>query len=470
VTTRASDSEHTGLTLADLWSTGSARRTAETGQNDASSWSITVCGDWAPQPGRHQETIADDPISYYGDLLPVLRRADFTLVNLECPIVERPAQVIVKDGDTMYAPPQTIAGLTAIPFSVACLANNHILDAGAAGLRETMDLLQRHGIATVGAGECAAEAERPLIMPIGDVSLALLNVAEGEEARAAGSGAGAASLDLERVTGQIRCLRTQADVVMVIVHAGREYLPVPAPHIQRAYRALIDAGADLVVGHHPHVPQGIELHCGKPIAYSLGNFAFDMDTPPVLHRRGYDFNADFRGRELVQFDIHPYEIREDGLRLLNSVPRSEFLIQLGMLSEIAADTDRLEQIWDAYSDRWLRSSGTQELIDSVAEMVGCAPLMRACLWRFATRFTGKGVTDRALRRALWNAIGRLDRHIEQSELNQDSTRAAAVLRNRFDTTSHRELYLTALERVMNRRSGQSAERDEAFLAEAEVFW
>src|SRR3970282_521498 len=72
-------------------------------------------------------------------------------------------------------------------------------------------------------------------------------------------GPGAASLDIPRISGQIHEVKRQGALAMVVVHAGREYLPVPAPHIRHAFRALAAAGADLIVGHHPHVPQGMEL-------------------------------------------------------------------------------------------------------------------------------------------------------------------------------------------------------------------
>jgi poly-gamma-glutamate synthesis protein (capsule biosynthesis protein) len=123
------------------------------------------------------------------------------------------------------------------------------------------------------------------------VQLAVVNAAEGEEGRSVNNGPGVIDLYQDCLTQQITALREQVDVIVAVLHAGREFVPAPPPYVQRTYRALVNAGADLVVGHHPHVPQGVEVYQGRPIAYSLGNFALWHPNGSPFRRLGYLVSA-----------------------------------------------------------------------------------------------------------------------------------------------------------------------------------
>ncbi len=209
-----------------------------------------------------------------------LKQADIAVANLECPIA--------LGGDpwpktyVFRAHPSTALGLGRSGLNAISLANNHILDFGVAGMEETIGHLTAQGLAVVGAGRNRAEAERPLVYNIRGVRVALVAWVSYFRAAdfAAGDGRpGVAFLDdLERMARQIEAAKQQADVVVVILHGGQEYDPAPTAAQQTAARRAVDAGADLVVGHHPHVLQPTEVYKGKLIAYSLGDFVFDIDN------------------------------------------------------------------------------------------------------------------------------------------------------------------------------------------------
>lgn len=437
-------------------------------------WSIVVCGDWAPNP-EHIQPIVENLSGFYGDLLPVIRQADLALVNLECVLSDRDDEPIVKDGIPLRLPARAVAGLAEVPFQVACLANNHIFDYGKAGLTETLDLLQRHYIQPIGAGLSAEEAKKVGFFQFGDTRLAIVNVAEGEEARSLNGGPGIAPLDLIPLKLQLSSLRSQVDVLIVVVHAGREHLPTPAPYIRAAYHSLVEAGADLVVGHHPHVPQGIEIYQNTPIVYSLGNFALWMDTPVRYHYLGYFLKAKFYGPQLSKLEIWPYQIQPSGLRLLAQEPLANFLSELRNLSTLITDNSRLENIWNAYADRWLISVGVQELADSIASIGGERLLLQSTLKASLSRFKGNHLLHRLARRALGRG---LDWLVGKNQAEQPWSvfyrrpqlkQGASILRNRFDTLAHRELALTALARAMAGQLGQTPEWANQALSDWQVF-
>ena len=217
---------------------------------------VLVASDWAPIRA-FEPIIRDAPESIYGDLLPVLRRADLRIVNCECALTSASAAVW-KSGAVFKGEPAHVAGLTAVPFDIACLANNHVLDYGVAGLRETLRVLARAGIHSVGAGLTEAQALAPLSVLVNGQPIHIVNLSEGEDLTASTGGPGVFGWDIALAAAQTRALKKIGGVVIVIAHCGLEYVPFPPPYVVAAFRALIEAGADCVIGHHPHVPQGIE--------------------------------------------------------------------------------------------------------------------------------------------------------------------------------------------------------------------
>jgi poly-gamma-glutamate synthesis protein (capsule biosynthesis protein) len=201
--------------------------------------------------------------------------ADATVVNLESPVTTRGERVTKPFNFRMH--PRFLSALTGGGIDIVSIANNHIYDYGPRGLLDTISYLDSVGVRHVGAGRNSLEAYRPVIDTIRGRKVAFLAYYGGGEAPGAGkSSPGVARRDLELVCRDIRRLRDEGSscYIVVILHWGTERATAPDGAQVAFAHALIDAGADAIVGHHPHVLQGIERYGRGVIAYSLGNFVF----------------------------------------------------------------------------------------------------------------------------------------------------------------------------------------------------
>jgi poly-gamma-glutamate synthesis protein (capsule biosynthesis protein) len=221
----------------------------------------------------------------FAAVAPLFAGSDIRFANLELPLTER-GQRARKDY-TFRAPPAVVEGLTAAGFNVLTLANNHMLDYGAEGLLDTLAALDRAGIPHTGAGKNIEEAHAPALLTVNGLRIAVLGYVNtpndgvsgwvAESMRAGPSTPGIAWGTADAVRRDVAAARANADLVIVALHAGWEYTGPPGPVQRELAYAAVDAGAALVLGAHPHVLQGIEFYKGAPIAYSLGNFVFDID-------------------------------------------------------------------------------------------------------------------------------------------------------------------------------------------------
>jgi hypothetical protein len=201
--------------------------------------------------------------------------ADATVVNLESPVTTRGKRITKPFNFRMH--PRFLSALTGGGIDIVSIANNHIFDYGPRGLLDTISYLDSVGVRHVGAGRNALEAHRPVIDTIRGRVVAFLAYYGGGEAPGAGtSSPGVARRELAEVCGDIRSLRNggSSRYIVIILHWGTERATSPDRAQVAFAHALIDAGADAVVGHHPHVLQGIERYRRGVIAYSLGNFVF----------------------------------------------------------------------------------------------------------------------------------------------------------------------------------------------------
>jgi poly-gamma-glutamate synthesis protein (capsule biosynthesis protein) len=182
-------------------------------------------------------------------------------------------------GYCFRADPRAIAGLAFAGFDVLSVANNHIWDFGPVAFTDTLTHVASAGIAAVGGGADLARARAPVVRTAGGSRVAFLAYTNLLPASAgAGQAKPGANLYDERSFAEdIAVARGMADIVVVSFHAGEEYQTAPNDWQTRVYRAAVDAGADLVIGHHPHVVQPVERYRNGWIAYSLGNFVFDQN-------------------------------------------------------------------------------------------------------------------------------------------------------------------------------------------------
>jgi len=217
---------------------------------------LRLAGDWAPLQREVASIHWEAPY----------------VMNLEAPISSETANVPKrrKAGPYLWNRPLP---LTYQPKLVT-LANNHIMDFGIDGLKTTLAVLRDKGIGFAGAGMDLTAAQAPVFLELDGTRIALLSRAEVQFGTATEKTPGVAPFD-STIYEDIRNLKQEADIVIVSVHAASELCPWPSPQRQDSFRALIDAGADIVHGHHSHVPQGWEIYNGKYIFYGLGNFCVD---------------------------------------------------------------------------------------------------------------------------------------------------------------------------------------------------
>lgn len=207
-----------------------------------------------------------------------LKTVDIVFGNLETPII--PGREIQKREMSFRADPGVEEALKATGFSIVSLANNHTPNFGDKGLRDTFQYLSKAGISYAGAGLNEQEAYSPAFVEKNGLKFAFL--AYGDSAfmprsyRAGERRPGIAFLEKERMVSAVKAAKDNADFVIVSMHAGNEYIEEPNRNQVSFARAAIDAGAELVVGHHPHIVQKAEKYNGKYILYSMGNFVFDQ--------------------------------------------------------------------------------------------------------------------------------------------------------------------------------------------------
>ena len=278
-------------------------------RDDPRALDLTVVGDVMLTRGVSDPAVALAPMSGR------LRRADLTVGNLESTLSLRGSPT--QGGDSFGATTALLAPLQRAGFDALSLANNHTGDYGRLALLDTVAALRRSPIQPFGAGR-AGTAVRPAVVERGGVRFAFLGFnAIGETPRAEGSTPGALSVrmpprtgplvqsDLDTVLSAVRRASRSADVVVVLPHWGTQYTHSPEPVQRRVGRSLVRAGADLVVGGHPHWVQGVDVVRGVPVLHSLGNFVFDMDFMEQT-MQGVVLHATFWGPELKAVRLEPY--------------------------------------------------------------------------------------------------------------------------------------------------------------------
>ncbi len=321
-----------------------------------SSINLLVTGDFCPQ-GTVSEMISKGNYDRFeGEIIDEIRRADFSLVNLEAPIVGNYSpSPILKHGPNLKAPDNTVNVLEYMGFNMVTLANNHILDYGEDGLNNTISQLNKTSLKYVGAGKSLEEAKKTVYVEIKGKKLAFINCCEHEYSIACAMGAGANPLKPIQQYYDIIDAKRIADYVVVIVHGGIENYQLPSPRMKETYHFFIDAGADVVINHHQHCYSGYEKYKGKLIFYGLGNFCFEWSN--MLSSWYEGIIPIITLDEQLSFRLIPYcQCKDEIIRNMNSEEERAFNDRLDELNAIIKDskkliefhTDLMERTMDNY--------------------------------------------------------------------------------------------------------------------------
>ena len=279
----------------------------------------------------------------------LFQSADLRVCNFEAPL-KGAGKPILKTGPHVAQDPEAVAWLKQEGFNLFSLANNHILDYGDVALQKT--------IAAIGADNClgagdAKQAYACHTLTIKDTLFGFM--AFGENGFGALNGDrdyGHAWVNDPQVETQIKEAAEKVDVLILQVHAGVELLDVPIPEWRTRYKQLLDAGADAVVAHHPHVLQGMEYHENKPIFYSLGNFYFDYPSNHPQWNTGGLLELRYEGKKLLGFTMHVVKKTNNKLDLGNENEAEKMMADLNVKLNIHSYEDYVTafavQDWDKH--------------------------------------------------------------------------------------------------------------------------
>ncbi len=243
----------------------------------------------------------------FANVLPFLQQADIVAGNLESPISVR-GKAVENKKFTLRAGPIAASALKSAGIRVVSLANNHSMDFGPLALQDTMTALTDSGILFTGAGMNLEDARAPAIVKVKGKTLAFLSysLTFPLEFFASSGRPGTAPGYADFVKADIEKVRPSADLVIVSFHWGAELMTAAKDYQIELGRNAIDWGADLVLGHHPHVLQDLELYKGRLIVYSLGNFVFGSES----NRTNWSIVLllTFRGNRLLKAEAVPIDV------------------------------------------------------------------------------------------------------------------------------------------------------------------
>ena len=236
--------------------------------------SIIIGGDTVPTASNKACLMNGQAGAVFNGVKEVFSSTDWTIVNLECPLTKQNAH-IKKAGPCLKAEPGTIHGLVAAGVKVFSLANNHIMDFGTNGLKDTLKQINEKGALYSGAGEDLLAARKILYLQKESIKVALISVAEHEFSIAEEDSPGANPFDPFDTMDDIREASRAAELVIVLYHGGIEHYPFPSPNLQRVCRKMVDNGANYVICQHSHCIGSYERYRDGHIVYGQGNLLFD---------------------------------------------------------------------------------------------------------------------------------------------------------------------------------------------------
>lgn len=309
---------------------------------------ITITGDFCPVHRLGNLNGNSSPEEILGDLLPTIKSSDFAITNLECPITDHPT-AIGKTGPALKGKPEALDFLMKAGFNLVTLSNNHIMDYGNQGLKDTLQHLNYKNLAYTGAGNTIEEASKITYLEKDNNKVAIINLSENEWSTTHGDYPGACPLDLALASRLISSAKEKAKIVLIIVHGGHEMYQLPSPRMQSWYRAFIDWGADAVINHHTHCVSGMECYKGKPIFYSLGNFLFDSpNLRQSIWNKGHAVVLKIDENKLQCETIYFYQCRENATLELIPSNNPELQVEVNNLNDTVSNTKLVETKFNQY--------------------------------------------------------------------------------------------------------------------------
>ena len=283
---------------------------------------LLICGDTVPTAASAPLFAEGDVKGLFGSLTGLFALNDRVVVNLECALTESEG-AIRKFGPNLKGPVETAGTLMTAGVTDCCIANNHILDFGVKGLRDTQQLLADYGLGCFGCGENAEDAIKPYFIEQDGVRVAILAFNEHEYTYALEDQPGAAPFEPFEALLAVAEARKQADRVIVLYHGGKEYCEYPSPRLRSACRAMAKMGADVVLCQHSHIIGCMEMVGESYIVYGQGNFHFVKYLDKPFWNKGLMAQLDIG--EKVKLHMIPVAVIGNGVDIPGDEQAAEIL-------------------------------------------------------------------------------------------------------------------------------------------------
>jgi poly-gamma-glutamate synthesis protein (capsule biosynthesis protein) len=289
---------------------------------------------------------------YSEELLCVLKRKDFSIVNLEAPLTEQTPR-IRKTGKNFKSSPEGSIHIKDGYFDAVALSNNHIRDFGDQGVLDTINMCKGNNIKSVGAGKDLSEARIPLKIMVKGKRISFLNYSEREFNIATEISPGANPYNTISAFYDINREKNDNDFLIVIYHGGIENQYYPTPEIVKNFKFMIDVGADCIVSHHTHRYSGVIMHKNKPIFFGLGNFLASTKTKSIKEWQIGLIGKVILVDDKIEIENIPIKISSD-FRTVDIISGSEKESILNHVNEISTNinnTEYLKEYWDKENER-----------------------------------------------------------------------------------------------------------------------
>ncbi len=307
---------------------------------------LILCGDLVPTEVTRPALERNDLAALMGDTLPLLSSGDFAIANLECALTDRDTP-IKKLGALLRGAPADAAVFARCGFTHMGLSNNHTLDYGVDGMRDTVQAVLDAGMTPFGFGENDRDSRKSLFLEKDGVRVGIVAVCEHEYTYALPDRFGANPFDPFDTMEDIAETKKNADYVVVMYHGGKEQSIYPSPRLRKACRAMVRAGADLVLTQHSHCIGCRERFRDGEILYGQGNFNFvEAGNPDPQWKSGLVVTAEFG--ETMTAAYSPVVVTETGIRLAADEEKTALLSSLERCSEILQDEAQWMARWEAF--------------------------------------------------------------------------------------------------------------------------
>lgn len=306
---------------------------------------LILCGDIVPTAASVPAFEARDGRKLMGGALDVIAKADFAVANLECALTDSDG-AIRKCGPNLKGKPEYARVLADCGFTHLGLSNNHVMDFGISGARDTEKAIAQAGMTAFGMGENDQASRKPVYLEKDGTKVAIVAVCEHEYSYALRDQYGANPFDPFDTMEDIALAKEQADYVVVMYHGGKEQCEYPSPRLRKACRAMVRAGADVVVCQHSHCVGCREEYKGGEIVYGEGNFNFIKYVDHPHWKSG--LMMDIRFDNGVHVEYIPVMAGDEGIDLAEGAEKRGILYGFAHRSELLQNEAEWLTEWECF--------------------------------------------------------------------------------------------------------------------------